>query len=362
MRNNSQPHQISLFEMIDDAVISQVSAIRRRHFRHVYDNIISVENLLQSWREFLNGKRNRKDVADFSLELMDEILKLHEDLAHKVYHHGTYQAFKINDPKPRDIHKAKVRDRLIHHAIYRILYPLFDKRFIFDSYSCRKKKGTHRAMKRFTQFGRKISRNNTKTVWVLKCDIQKFFANIDHNVLSRILAQHINDAGALWLLEEVIGSFRVNSYRQVGLPLGNLTSQLLINIYMNEFDQFAKRTLKAKYYIRYADDFVFLHESKQVLIEMIPRIEDFLKDKLKLTLNPHKVYIRTLNSGIDFLGWVHFPNHRVLRTTTKKRMFRKLELNRSSETIASYKGILSHGNTYKLTREVGRKFPEFIES
>lgn len=160
---------------------------------------------------------------------------------------------------------------------------------------------------------------------MLKCDIQKFFANIDHDLLNQILAQHIDDPDALELLREVIGSFRINPCVSVGLPLGNLTSQLLINIYMNEFDQFAKRTLKAKYYIRYADDFVFLHEDKHTLVAMVPQIESFLKDKLKLALNQRKVSIKTLNSGIDFLGWVNFPHHRVLRTTTKRRMFRKLQ-------------------------------------
>ncbi len=342
--------------MIDDRFTAQVGSGSRRRFKHGYNNIISVENLLQSWREFLNGKRQRVDVANFSLELMDSILRLHEELKQKTYRRGTYHAFKINDPKPRNIHKAEVRDRLIHHAIYRVLYPFFDTKFIFDSYSCRKNKGTHRALNRFTYFGRKVSRNNTRTVWVLKCDVQKFFATIDHALLKQILAQHIGDPDILWLLEGVIDSFQTKPDKQVGLPLGNLTSQLLINIYMNEFDQFAKRTLRAKYYLRYADDFIFLHHDKQVLLAMIPRIEAFLEDKLKLRLNHHKMYIKTLHSGVDFLGWVHFPTHRVFRTATKKRMFRRLGVNASTETIASYKGILSHGNAYKLKFSITQEF------
>lgn len=130
-------------------------AIRSSHFSHIYDNIISFENLLQSWQEFLKGKRNRKDVIMFSVDLMDNLLKLHLALLNKTYRHSSYQAFKINDPKPRDIHKAEVKDRLVHHAIYRILYPLFDKKFIFDSYSCRKEKGTHKALSRFFSLGGK---------------------------------------------------------------------------------------------------------------------------------------------------------------------------------------------------------------
>ena len=118
---------------------------------HVYEHIISPENLLEAWKEFLNGKRGRKDVQEFQLRLMDNILSLHTDLKNKTYLHGPYHAFNISDPKPRNIHKASVRDRLLHHAIYRVLYPYFDKKFISDSYSCRLNKGTHRAMERFQE-------------------------------------------------------------------------------------------------------------------------------------------------------------------------------------------------------------------
>jgi len=152
-----------------------------------------LENLLISWQEFLKGKRKRKDVAQFSINFMDNILQLHDDLVNKTYQHGSYYAFKINDPKPRDIHKATVRDRIVHHAIYRVLYPYFDKKFIFDSYSCRNKKGTHKALNRFRDLARKVSRNNTKTAWVLKGDIRKFFATIDQKVLTNILKQYIAD-------------------------------------------------------------------------------------------------------------------------------------------------------------------------
>ncbi len=277
---------------------------------------------------------------------MDNILLLHCELLNKTYKHGGYLSFKINDPKPRDIHKADVRDRLLHHAVYRILYPYFDKKFIFDSYSCRKNKGTHKALNRFRQLSRKVSANDTKTAWILKCDIRKFFANIDHRILKDILRKHIWDEDLLWLLEQVINSFKS------GLPLGNLTSQILINIYMNEFDQFIKRILKVKYYIRYADDFVIFNKDKKCLIDLIPPVSEFLERELKLSLNPSKISIQTLASGVDFLGWVHFPNHRVLRTTSKKRMFSRLEESKLSETVNSYLGLLKHGNSFKLVKRI----------
>jgi len=154
---------------------------------HKFEDIISLENLLLAWREFLSGKRRKLDVQVFAARLMDNIFSLHFDLLYHKYQPSAYQAFNISDPKPRHIHKASVCDRLLHHAIYRLLYPFFDRTFISDSYSCRLEKGTHRAINRFQEFFYKVSQNNTKTCWVLKGDIRKFFASIDHDVLLNIL-------------------------------------------------------------------------------------------------------------------------------------------------------------------------------
>ncbi len=315
-------------------------------FTHNYDSIISLENLLEAWKEFVRGKRKRKDVQEFELNLMSNIIDLHNDLTTKTYKHSPYEAFSISDPKPRDIHKASVRDRLLHHALYRIMYPFFDGLFISDSYSCRKDKGTHKAMNRFRSFAYEVSKNHTKTAWVLKCDIKKFFENIDHEILLKILDKYIPDRNIIWLLERVIYSFCKTPGK--GLPLGNLTSQLFVNIYMNEFDQFMKHKMKAKYYIRYADDFVILSPDKSWLEELLPKIGDFLLEILNLELHPNKVFIKTLSSGVDFLGWVHFPDHRVLRTSTKNRMMKKIRDSQKTETLQSYIGLLGHGNAYKL--------------
>jgi len=344
-----------------------------------FEQIISVENLLEAWKEFERGKRNRKDVQEFSLNLMDNIFSLHNDLLNHTYKHGKYQAFKINDPKPRDIHKASVRDRLLHHAVYRILYPFFEKTFIADSYSCRIEKGTHRAIDRFRLFAWKVSQNNTKTCWILKCDIRKFFANIDHKILLKILREYVSDKNIIWFIESVTGSFtspRPSSLHtggqayqgeggeNIGLPLGNLTSQLFVNIYMNEFDQFAKHKLKAKYYIRYSDDFVIFSEDKEWLENIVSPIKIFLKEKLELDLHPDKIYLKTLASGMDFLGMVNFPDHRVLRTKTKKRILRKIREKKFllredligeekfNQSLQSYLGILKHCRGYEIRRKI----------
>ena len=316
-----------------------------------YEEIISLENLFTAWQEFLPGKKKKRDVQEFGARLTDNILQLHDELANFIYIHGPYKAFNISDPKPRNIHKATVRDRVLHHAIYRKLYPFFEKIFVADSYSCQIGKGTHRALIRFHKFYLQVSRNNSRTVWVLKCDIKKFFASIDHKILLGILAGYIPDKNILWLLERVVKSFNFQTDGK-GLPLGNLTSQLFCNVYMNEFDQFVKHKLKVQHYVRYADDFVFLADSKDLLLSLMPQVGEFLEERLKLRLHPDKVFIKTLASGVDFLGWVNFPYHRVLRNVTKRRMFKGIQKRPKNETLQSYLGLIRHGNTFELKQEV----------
>lgn len=317
--------------------------------RHTFDEVVSVGNLLLAWEEFVRGKRGKKDVQCFQLYLMDNIFSLYKELLDGTYRHGAYEMFRVADPKARMIHKAPVRDRLLHHALYRVLYPHFDRTFIADSYSCRKGKGTHKALNQFRRYFWQVSINNMRTCWVLKCDIQEFFASVDHDDLLGMLRAYISDERVFGLCEEIIGSFNTRT-EGVGLPLGNLTSQLFVNVYMNVFDQYVKHVLKAEHYIRYADDFVIFSHDKACLERQIPLIEAFLRDKLKLTA--HKVSIRTVASGVDFLGWVHFPDHRVLRTATKRRMFVRIKEHSSPETLQSYLGLLSHGNGRKLRRKI----------
>lgn len=320
-------------------------------FTHVYNSIITIENLLLTWERFLRGKKHKKDVIKFQAELAANIASLYTDLKNKTYVHGPYSAFNISDPKPRNIHKAIVRDRVLHHLIYKELYRYFDERFIFDSYSCRKKKGTHRALDRFKYFAGKVSKNYTRTCYVLKCDIKKFFASVDHSVLMKILERHIADPDILDLIHIIISSFHTAS-PGVGLPLGNLTSQLWVNLYMHEFDMYLKQELREKYYLRYADDFVILTDDKKYLEDILPKLHVYLNEKLRLTLHEHKVHIKTYDSGLDFLGWVHFPYHRQIRATTKRKVVLIMKGYPKRETISSYCGLLGHGNTYKFQKSL----------
>jgi RNA-directed DNA polymerase len=332
--------------------------------RHKFEEIISLDNLLAAWQEFLRGKSNRQDVQKFSAHLMDNIFSLHQKLLYHTYEHGGYEAFKINDPKPRDIHKASVRDRLLHHAVYRILYPFFAKTFIADSYSCQIGKGTHKALDRFREFAYKTSKNNTRTCCILKGDIRKFFASIDQNILLKILNEYIPDKNIIWLLEKIIFSFSLTK-KSIGLPLGNLTSQLFVNIYMNRFDQFVKHKFKKGIcYIRYADDFVIFSENKKWLEDIIPAIKNFLGGELKLELHPDKLFIKTIATGVDFLGMVNFSDHRILRTKTKRRVLKRvsaiherlqsglIDEEKFNQSRQSYRGMLKHCRGGKIERKL----------
>ncbi|MCC6934380.1 MAG: group II intron reverse transcriptase domain-containing protein [Candidatus Yanofskybacteria bacterium] len=242
----------------------------------------------------------------------------------------------------RRIHKATVRDRLVHHALFRVLYPLFDRTFIHDSYSCRVGKGTHRAVQRLEVFSRKISLNGRRNFWTLKCDVRRFFDSVDHHTLSSLIRRQVHDGGALWLVERILASF--HTAPGSGLPLGNVTSQLFANIYLNELDRFVKHDLGCRYYLRYCDDFLILSRNFSELGLCRDWIAGFLSSSLGLALHSDKVRIRKYSQGIDFLGYVVRPHHTVLRTRTKRRMLARI----SAHNALSYFGMLKHCDSHKL--------------
>jgi len=291
--------------------------------RNLFADSISLRNLFAAWREFVKDKKKKKDVLAFAADLEENLFNLHDDLARGAYRHGGYTSFLVKDPKLRRIHKASVRDRLLHHAIHRILYPHFDKQFIFDSYSSRKKKGTHAALKRFRDFAWRLSRNRTRVVLVLKADIRGFFASVRHSILLTLIERTLpRDEKLNALLAEVVQSFHTVS--GAGIPLGNLTSQLFSNVYLHPLDHFVKRKLGIKHYLRYADDIIFLSADRKVLIQTLSRVRDFLRDTLALELHPAKIELRKWENGVDVLGFVSYPLKTVMRPKTRKRMFGRL--------------------------------------
>ncbi len=344
---------------------------------NIFVKTLSLEALLAAWDEFKQDKRTRADVQMFERHLEDNLFELHSELVSKTYKHSSYRAFTIHDPKVRQIHKATVRDRIVHHAVFNALNPLFEPTFIADSYSCRKDKGTHRAVKRLKVFLEKTGKTY-RQCFVLKCDVRKFFQSIDHDILLGIISKRIKDPEMLWLVQELVESFSTEPNRERerergGYPIGNLTSQLFANVYLNELDQFVKHSLKEKWYIRYTDDFVVVHHSEEHLEEVRRKIEKFLQNSLRLELHPDKVTIRKYSQGVDFLGYVHLPFAQVLRTKTKRRLIRKLREkaiglkrgkiseNSFDSSFQSYMGVLGHANTYELEQKIRQELWELLK-
>lgn len=318
-----------------------------------YSTLISIENLFQAWNEFKKGKRKKFDVQTFERNLEDNLFNLHQKLKTKSYKHGSYSEFYVNDPKRRHIHKAEVCDRIVHHLIYEYLYNIFDNTFIYDSYSCRLNKGTHRAVRRLEKYARIVSKNYVQSCWALKLDIKQFFASVDHDILLKLIVKKVKDKDIIWLINEILTSFRTGENREAGIPLGNLTSQIFANLYLNELDQFIKHDLKIKYYIRYADDFLILNKSRAQVFQCLDTLKHFLGNKLKLEIHPQKIVLRKLSWGIDFCGYIVLPHYILPRTKTKRRIMRKVAGRKiNNQSIQSYLGYFSHSKTYRLQRNL----------
>lgn len=327
-------------------------------WHRIYPNPITKQNIFRGYTEFLKGKKAKKDVVIFGEDKENNLEKLREKLIDKTYKPGGYSKFFVHDPKIRIIHKANVADRIVHHIVSNVLEEIFEPAFIHHSYACRKEKGTHKGVLALQKMARKVSLNNTQVCWVLKCDIRKFFAHVNHKTLLKILVERIKDQDFLDLLEKIIDSF------PLGIPIGNLTSQFFSNIYLNELDQYIKHELKVKYYLRYADDFAFISHDRTYLLNLIDPIRKFLKQELDLELHPAKTIFSKFGSGIDFLGYIIFPKHILPRTKTKRRLLRKIrekirqfkagKITEKSlnQTIQSYYGFLSHANAYKFKQEL----------
>ncbi len=320
------------------------------------------------WDEFKNGKSKKYDVMEFERHLEDNIFKLHSELYDLTYRHEPYVRFHIYDPKHRIIDKAEVKDRLIHHIVFKELYRTFNPIFIYHSYSSRDNKGTHLAVKNLSNVLRKVSQNYTQTAYVLKGDIKKFFHSISHRKLFDMIKNRIHDRRFLWLIQQIISSFSVNDMdgfsKERGLPIGNLTSQIFANIFLDKFDWFVKKQLKIKYYFRYADDFAIVSQDQKYLECLVVLIKDFLNKKLDLELHPQKVEIKKFSQGIDFLGYVVLPYYITLRTKSKKKMFSKIKENKIKlnqglvsrdffdQSMQSYYGMLKHCKSHKLKKRL----------
>lgn len=311
---------------------------------------IELADLFQAYADCRADKRNTMNALSFELDYESELIRLWEELNNGSYRIGRSIAFIVDKPVTREIFAADFRDRVVHHLIINKLNPLFEKEFIFDSYACRKGRGSHAGIQRVDRFIRQCSLNYSRDCYVLKLDIQGFFMAIDKRILwltlRKLITQYYQSADKdmlLMLCHKVLSNNPtknciIKGCRQkwrdlspdkslfhssplCGLPIGNLTSQIFANVYLNVFDHFIKHELGVRYYGRYTDDFVVVHQYKMYLTALIPQIEYFLKETLGLTLHPRKRYLQHYSKGVQFLGVVIMPHRITTGKTAHERKF-----------------------------------------
>lgn len=330
-------------------------------YSELYLKLCSYENLEAAFKKAKKRKSTKPYVVEFEKNLSENLQNLRNELAFHTYKPVPLKTFIICDPKTRKICKSAFRDRVVHHALVRVIEPILDKTFICDSYANRKGKGVHVALKRFDYFKRKVSKNNTRNCYVLKADIKHYFETVYQDILTDIISRKIKDKRVIWLIRQILKNYNPKEAGK-GMPLGNLTSQFFANVYLNELDQFVKHKLKAKYYLRYVDDFVILHNSNKFLGDCKGKINNFLKTELKLELHPDKSKVIPLYKGIKLFGFRAFYYHKLLRKSNLRKFMRKLaELKKKlafgliteedlTESIKGWTGYAMHGNTYKLRK------------
>lgn len=339
--------------------------------KNLYPQIWDWGNLYLAYRWARKGKRGKVPVADFEFRQEDNLVALQEELQTKTYIPGPYHSFYIHEPKRRLISAAPFRDRVVHHALCQVIEPLFERRFIYDSYANRVGKGTHRALDRCTYFARRYP-------YVLPCDVRQFFSSIDHAILRHILGHVIADRDVMWLVDCILesgigvlseeyemvyfpGDELLAACRPRGLPIGNLTSQFWANCYLNELDQFVKRELKCRAYVRYVDDFLLFAHDKATLWRWRAEIVAFLQT-LRLTIHENQAQPHPVSEGIPFLGFLVFPDHRRLKRRKgiafQRRLKQLLVRYTAGEItyeklLASIRGWVNHvryGDTWGLRR------------
>ncbi|HDZ9162600.1 TPA: RNA-dependent DNA polymerase [Vibrio cholerae] len=331
----------------------------------IYEEIYSFENILSAAYSCRKGKTKARQTLEFFNNLEENVIQIQNELVWGMYNVSPYRHFYVFEPKRRLISAPSFKDRVVHRAIYNIIEPMFDVTYIYDSYACRRGKGTHKGADRAQAFIRKVERQYGRA-FALKADISKYFSSIDHSILKRILARKIKCQKTKELLFYIIDSSPSDALG-VGIPLGNLTSQLFANIYLNELDRFVKHVLHAKLYVRYMDDFVIIHANKIKLHEWRKEIECFLAGNLRLKTNSKtQVFPISPSKGrsLDFLGYRIYSTHRLLRKGSVKRIKSKLKkfhrqyeageisLKDINPSIQSWLGHAKHANSEGLKRTI----------
>lgn len=325
-----------------------------KRYGNLFEAIISFDNLMVAARKALRGMKGKYRVAAFYFNLENELLALQEELSSKTYKPRPLRTFLIRDPKARKIGAPDFRDRVVHHAIFNVIEPIFEKGYIYHSYACRKEKGTHRAIRQVQKYCRTYN-------YVLKCDIKKYFESIDHQLLKGMLNRRFKDPDLLWLLNTIIDTRALNKR---GIPIGSLTSQHFANYYLNKLDYYSKDTLKVKGYLRYMDDFLLFDNDKAKLHVLKSKISRFLVEELRLELKEKVTIIAPCNEGVPFLGFQIFPNLTRIKSENKRRLIHKLSVRveefrngqiteeKYAQSLMSIAEHLKIGDTYNLRRGI----------
>jgi len=354
-------------------------------------SIFTFHNLYNAYLECRANKRGTSNALAFEWDLENNLCTLQAELADGSYCPGQSICFGLLEPSPREIFAATFRDRVVHHVLVRELHEAGERSFIFDSFSCRPGKGTHAAVDRLQDLVRKASANNTRELYYAQLDIAGFFMSIDHDVLYSLVERLVDKQDkpawwkhdVLWLAKIIVYHKPTRSYRvsgdpdvlakippckslfwageKKGLPIGNYSSQFFANLYLNELDQFVKRRLRCRYYVRYVDDFVLLDADVSRLRRWEEEINTFVHDRLKVELCSDKSTYDSVERGIDFLGYVIKPDHRLVRQAVVRRMYNKVYADRRNKreeddvneaVINSYIGHCSHADSNRLQRRI----------
>ena len=336
-------------------------------YNNLYPDIYSFESLHAAYIRARRGKRDRREVQRFEQDLEGNLIQLQNELIWGMYQTGRYRQFVVNEPKERIVAALPFRDRILQHSLISVIEPLWDRRFIFDSYACPSGKGTHKGADRAEAMLRKVKREYGHA-YVLKADISKFFYSIDHGVMKSLVRRRIRCRRTLKLIDGIIESTATpGDPHPVGLPIGNLTSQLFANVYLNELDEFVKHVLREKNYLRYMDDFLVVHHDKAHLHRIRDTIESFLWERLRLRTNAKTQVFpvgQERGRAVDFLGYRIWTTHRRLRKSSIARIGKTLRrlkrqyadgsvsLERIRQSIASWVAHASHAETYGLRKRV----------
>lgn len=329
----------------------------------LFEQIIDIENIEKAYKQTRKGKRKYKVAAiKFARDETYNLLRLQNELKEGTWTFGEYVSFRVFEPKERVIHAPSYECKIVQLAINNVLKNVFNTKFIYDSYACIDGKGTHKAVDRVSYFMRHAAWRYGKGAYIIKLDIKKFFYSIDRTVLKEILGDDIKCNQTLVLLFKIIDSAKVID--SLGLPLGNTLSQPFANAIMNKLDQYCKRVLRIKYYVRYADDVVAIVESKELAIQILRKMTQFLNTHSHLQISEHKTKIFPLEQGVNAYGFKIYKTHRLLRDDSKKKIKRKtkkmprlivegkMTVEKAEQILNSWLGHAKNGNSFNFIRSL----------